>query len=247
MARVAAAGATDTGRVRTRNEDAYFVGSWVFAVADGLGGHPAGDVASATALQPLQELDERERDERDTARRTQDVRAALVQAVEEAHGRVRAGAAEDPARAGMGTTLTAVAVSGGQLTVAHVGDSRCYLLRGGVLTQLSVDHTPVQMAVDAGQLDPEAAEHHPGRHVLAQAIGLEEEVEVDTRGATTLEPGDRVLLCSDGLTEMLSNDEIGRLLAGEDDPAGLAELLVTEAVQAGGVDNVTTVVLLVQT
>lgn len=235
MGNFQAAGTTDQGRVRSRNEDAYYVGTWVFAVADGLGGHPAGDVASATALEPLGELD-RDGD-------TDEVSDALTTAVETAHERVRAAAAGDPANAGMGTTLTAVALTGGTLTLAHVGDSRCYLLRGGELMQLSVDHTPVQLAVDAGQLDHDTARDHPERHVLAQAVGLDDGIQVDTRGGTELQPGDRVLLCSDGLTEMLPDARIAELLGADGDVETLVCSLTAAAVEAGGVDNVTTVVL----
>ena len=234
MTKVQAAGATDQGLVRSRNEDSYFVGAWLFAVADGLGGHPAGDVASATALEPLAELDEAG---------SEDMPGALVAAVEAAHEQVRAAAADDATRTGMGTTLTAAAVVDGTLMIAHVGDSRCYLLRNAELQQRSVDHTPVQLAVDAGDMDPDAARDHPERHVLAQAVGLDEGVKVDTRGGTELQSGDRVLLCSDGLTEMLSDARIAELLGSEGDAESLATQLVAAAVQAGGVDNVTTVVL----
>jgi PPM family protein phosphatase len=230
-----AAGATDQGRVRRRNEDAYFTGTWVFAVADGLGGHPAGDVASHTALEPLAELDARGPGD--------DIRGALVEAVTTANAKVRTAASEEPARSGMGTTLTAVAVTGEDLTLAHVGDSRCYLLRDGGLQQLSLDHTPVQFAVDAGRLDPEAARSHPERHVLAQAIGLDEDVDVDTRGATRLRTGDVVLLCTDGLTEMLTDDRIAAVLSDDADARTTSNRLVADAVAAGGVDNVTVVVL----
>ena len=245
MVTIDAAGATDQGRVRARNEDAYLVGASVFAVADGLGGHPAGDVASVTALQPLQRLDERLQAHGDLDAASQ-VHTALVAAVEAAHDEVRSAAGEDPSRAGMGTTLTAVALAGEDILVAHVGDSRSYLLRDGALRQLSVDHTPVQLEIDAGRLDPAAARHHPARHVLAQAVGLDDGIQVDTRGTTRVQPGDRVLLCSDGLTEMVADDDIAGLLGGDDDAAALARRLVDAAVDAGGVDNVTTVVLRVE-
>lgn len=237
MVSIEAGGATDQGRVRSRNEDAYYVGTWVFAVADGLGGHPGGDVASRTALQPIIRLDG------DDA--AGDPSSRLVEAVGAAHHLVRKAAAEEPEHAGMGTTLTAVAVVGEDLHLAHVGDSRCYLLREGTLEQRSRDHTPVQMAVDAGRLDPSAAADHPERHVLAQAVGLDGGVDVDTRGGTRLQARDRVLLCSDGLTEMLPEDQIADLLGGDGSSSEIAERLCAAAVEAGGVDNVTTVVLLV--
>ena len=235
MVGIDAGGASDRGRVRTRNEDALHVGRWLFAVADGLGGHAAGDVASATALQPLVELEE--------AGPPSDPERALAEAVNDAHARVRAEAAADPSRTGMGTTLTVAAVIDGHLHLVHVGDSRCYLLRNGELEQRTVDHTPVQLAVDAGRLDPAQARHHPERHVLAQAVGLDGGIQVDARGGLQLAVDDRVLLCSDGLTEMVPDERIAALLGADLPARTLAERLCAEAVEAGGVDNVTTVVV----
>lgn len=236
MVRIAAAGGTEVGRVRSRNEDAYLVGGRVFAVADGLGGHAAGDLASATALEPLSQLDAGEPGA--------DLGAALTTAVQAAHRLVRAVAAQDPgARHGMGTTLTAVGVEGDDLLLAHVGDSRCYLLRDGELMRRSRDHTPVQEEIDAGRLRPEDAGRHPARHILAQAVGLDDGIRVDTRGGTTLRPGDTVLLCSDGLTEMVTDEAIADLLRRCDDPQTCVDSLVDAALRAGGVDNITVVVL----
>lgn len=239
MVEIDAAGASDVGRVRSRNEDAYLVGTRVFAVADGLGGHAAGDLASATAIEPLSELDAHPPDDA--------LVATLNTAVRDAHERVRAVAAEDPgARRGMGTTLTAAGVDGDELVLAHVGDSRCYLLRDGALTQRTRDHTPVQEAIDAGRLDPRDAGAHPARHVLAQAVGLDDGISVDNRGGLTLEAGDTVLLCSDGLTEMVADSAIADILGRGDDAETATRTLVDAALRAGGVDNVTTVVLRVR-
>ena len=235
MVTIDAGGASDQGLVRRRNEDAYYVGRWIFAVADGLGGHPAGDVASLTALETLTRLDDEGAPD--------DPISALATAIRTAHGDVRTAASQDPARAGMGTTLTAVGVVADELTLAHVGDSRCYLLRDGVLEQRSFDHTPVQLAVDAGKLDPAMADTHPERHILAQALGLDSGIDVDTRGGTTLQSGDRVLLCSDGLTEMVPDARIAELLGADEEAGRIAERLCAAAVDAGGVDNVTAVVL----
>jgi protein phosphatase len=230
-----AAGRTHQGLVRPGNEDSFVCGDRVFAVADGVGGHPAGEVASALALEPLVELDERAEG---------DIRAALADAVREANRRVHQDAAAHPERTGMATTLTAAAVAEGAVQLAHVGDSRAYLLRPGEgLRRLTVDHTPVEQAVVAGELSPEEADLHPLRHTLDRVLGTGPEIGVDVPEPLALASGDRLLLCSDGLTEATSEREIAGVLESSDDPESAAEGLVQAALAGGGPDNITVVVV----
>lgn len=232
-----AAGRTHQGLVRPGNEDSFLCARWVFAVADGVGGHPAGDVASALVLEPVAELDER--DVADAERGT-----ALLEAARDGNHRVLADAQANPARMGMGTTLTAVAVADGTASLVHAGDSRAYLLRPGEgLRRLTADHTPVEEAVRAGELSPEEADSHPHRHVLNRVVGLDPDVAFDTPDPVPLAPGDRLLLCSDGLTEAVAEGEIAELLQRADDAESAADALVDAALSGGAPDNVTVVII----
>jgi protein phosphatase len=223
---------THTGRVRDNNEDSFVVDERLalFAVADGMGGHRGGEVASKTAVEAL--------------------RAAVAggrtidDAVRLANDAVIEKAAQDPEQlAGMGTTMTAaVPVGGSTLLIGHVGDSRAYLLRDGTLELRTQDHSLVEELVREGRLTPEQAESHPQRAIVTRALGVDEEVEVDLY-TIDVRTGDRVLLCSDGLTTMLRDREVERIARGVDDPQRCAEDLVNAAVEAGGEDNVTVVVL----
>ncbi len=236
MRRVIAAGRSDVGRVRDSNEDALLLRDSVYAVADGMGGHLAGEVASATALQPIEELD---------GRIFQDNAAAvtaLSDAVVAANERVSQLAIENPDYRGMGTTLTAALVEGRRLHVAHVGDSRAYLLRDGHFSQLTDDHTLVQHLVDEGQITREEAARHPQRSVITRAIGVSEEVEVDSM-SLELQPGDQVLLCSDGLSGVVEDDEIAGTLLQVEEIDAAADALVGLANDAGGPDNITVLLL----
>ncbi len=229
-------GATHQGLVRPGNEDAFVCGRRVFAVADGLGGHVAGEVASRVALGPVEALDGDDRDCAGLAR-------ALPQAVRDGNRAVIADAEEHPERFGMGTTLTAGVVCGAAVHLAHVGDSRAYLLRPDQgLRQLTTDHTPVAEAVAAGLLSPDDAAVHPERNVLSRVLGLDPHVEVDAPGPEPLQPGDRLLLCSDGLTEVVRDDEIAAVLAEHHEPAAACDALIAAALAGGGPDNVTVVV-----
>jgi len=236
MRRVVAAGATDVGQVRSGNEDALLVGDSVFAVADGMGGHLAGEVASATALEPVAALEGQVFDDAAAAV------AALRDAVVVANRTVVELAREDPRYRGMGTTLTAVLVEGRRLHLAHVGDSRAYLLRSGRLRQLTDDHTLVQHLVDEGQITREQAATHPQRSIITRAIGVSPEVEVDAI-SFDLAPGDQVLLCSDGLTGVLDDDTIARSLTAGDDPEATVGQLIDQANAGGGHDNITVLLL----
>jgi PPM family protein phosphatase len=237
--KIIAGSATDVGHVRDANEDRLLCGSTVFAVADGLGGHAAGEVAATIALGPLAELDEEEFDDPDVAAR------ALSDAFRVANHDVLEAAREG--REGMGTTLTAAMVVAGQLVIAHVGDSRAYLHRSGEpLHALTQDHTVVGEAVRAGRLDPAHAARHPHRNVLTRAVGLEHDIRIDLPPPLPLRDRDRVLLCSDGLTEAVADDGIAEVLAGGGDPDATCRDLVGAALAGGGPDNVTVVVLLLE-
>jgi PPM family protein phosphatase len=223
---------TDVGRARSGNEDSYFCGRTVFAVADGLGGHQGGEVASAVAVEPLAALDGREfADPAEAAE-------ALTAAIREAN------AAGDPGLWGMGTTVTAAALAGERhLQLAHVGDSRAYLLRDGSLEQLTTDHTVVAELVRRGRLTPAQAAIHPERSILTRAVGLDPRIPVDTPDPLELQDGGHVLLCSDGLTEAVDDDQIAQVLSAEPDGNAACQALIEAANAAGGPDNITVVLL----
>jgi len=224
------AGLTDVGRQRVANEDAYLMESPVFAVADGMGGAKAGEVASEMAVDAFRTaLDEEAAPEK-----------RLETVAREANRRIFETAQADESRRGMGTTLTAALVGDGDLAIAHVGDSRAYLLRGDRLEQLTRDHSLVAELERTGQLTPEDAEHHPQKSIITRALGPEPDVEVDTH-THTARPGDVYLLCSDGLTSMLSRDELAGLLRSAGSLQEVAEALVRAANQSGGKDNITVV------
>jgi serine/threonine protein phosphatase PrpC len=226
--RVRVGARTDVGRVREGNEDAYMTRDPLFAVADGMGGHQGGEVASKLALETLE--------------KAADGGPDLAEVVRAANRAVFATASKDPGLAGMGTTLTAILVEDDRLHLAHVGDSRMYLLRDGNLGRVTKDHTVVERLVDEGRLTPEDAERHPQRSILTRALGVEEDVQVD-EADVDVRPGDRVLLCSDGLTGMVDEDDILRILGQHADPQAASDALVAAANQAGGQDNITAVVL----
>jgi protein phosphatase len=229
-------GRTDTGRVRANNEDSFALAPEIglAVLADGMGGHLAGEVASRLAV--------------DTVMRqlpahlaTLPALQALLQAITEANGAVFAAAGRDPAYAGMGTTLVTALFTGQAATIAYVGDSRAYRLRGGRLERLTQDHTLAQEWIALGSLSPEAARVSPYRHMLTRAVGIEATVQPEWHEQATA-PGDIYLLCSDGLTDMLTDATIERLLIEHQADLGTAaERLIEAANVAGGVDNVTVV------
>ena len=234
---VTAHGRSDVGRVRSGNEDALLLGRTVFAVADGMGGHRGGEVASATALEPLAALDGRRFDDADAAL------AALTDAVVRANAAVSQRSHAEPDLEGMGTTLTAVLVDGRDAHLVHVGDSRAYLARGGTFVQLTDDHTLVQTLLDQGRITADQVATHPHRSVITRAVGVGEDVEVDGM-RLTLRDGDRLVLCSDGLSGVVDDATIARTVA-EHAPEDAVERLVDAANAAGGPDNVTVVLLAV--
>jgi len=224
-------GVTDPGRRRRRNEDAYVCVPPLFAIADGMGGAQAGEVASGLAAAVLEEATGNDRGEERVS--------SLIQ---EANRRVYRRSSEDAATSGMGTTMTVALVddSDGTIAFGHVGDSRAYRVRGGELEQLTDDHSLVGELLRGGRLSPEEAETHPQRSVITRALGTEPDVDVDTF-TVEAEPNDIYLLCSDGLTDMISASEIlGAVEAGSDlDDA--ARRLVDAANAGGGEDNITVV------
>jgi serine/threonine protein phosphatase PrpC len=227
-----AGGATDAGRVRQSNEDASFMQAPIFAVADGMGGHRAGEVASGIAIESI-------------ARAMEDGTPsgeALAEVLQEANRAVRERASGGEDLRGMATTCTVMRIEADRAVIAHVGDSRAYLFRGGTLRQLTEDHSIVGSMVRERILTPEAAARHPRRHVVLRAIGQSDNLEVDVV-AVDLEPGDRVLLCTDGLPSMVDSEHIRKVLAGAPGPEEAARRLVELANEAGGEDNVTVIVV----
>ncbi len=226
------AGVTDTGRRRRRNEDTLVRRPPLFAVADGMGGARAGEIAARLAATALEEADTGATGE-----------VGVTSLIEEANRRIWERSLADPATAGMGTTVTAALVdeTGGSVAIGHVGDSRAYLLRGDALEQLSTDHSLVAELVQSGVLTPEEAERHPQRSAITRALGTEPAVEVEAHTVRG-EVGDLFLLCSDGLSVMLDDDEIAAAIEGaERDPQAAGEALVAAANAQGGEDNITVV------
>ena len=223
-------GRTDVGRQRSANEDALVLSPPFFAVADGMGGARAGEVASSLAAGVFSdEVDSSELPE-----------TQLTKIVQEANRRIFELASTDESHRGMGTTLTAAKVHEGEVSVGHVGDSRAYLLRDGALEQLTRDHSLVAELERTGQITAEAAEHHPQRSIITRALGPEPRVDVDTYTVTGRD-GDLFLICSDGLTSMVTDDELAAILRSPGSLDDTAEALVRAANQSGGKDNITVV------
>ena len=222
---------TDIGRVRTHNEDSVLAQPPLFVVADGLGGHEAGEVASSIAVETL----------RDHAPRRPDAKA-LARAVKAANREVIRSAREGFGKAGMGTTMTAAIVEGTRIAIAHVGDSRAYLLHEGSLVRVSEDHSMVADMIRRGQLTEAESRYHPNRSVITRALGTDPNMLADTYELEA-SPGDRLLLCSDGLTTMLEDGLICEILTEYPVPDEAARMLVDAANDAGGHDNVSVVVI----
>ncbi|MEJ3742974.1 PP2C family serine/threonine-protein phosphatase [Actinomycetes bacterium KLBMP 9797] len=223
---------SDVGLVRSNNEDSAFAGRRLLVIADGIGGLPAGELASDLIVKVLAPLDEQPEPDHPLA--------TLREAVEAANQQIRAAADEDPGREGMGTTVTALLLSGDQLALFHVGDSRAYLLRDGGFRQITKDDTYVQSLVDHGVLTPEEARAHPQRSVVTQAVQGQ---EFTPSGAIiSPAPGDRYLLCSDGLSDYVSDDAIAVTLQSHRDQRECAEALVRLTLDAGAPDNVSVIV-----
>ena len=224
---------SDVGRVRDGNEDSYLVNDPMFGVADGMGGHLAGDVASRTAVETITDR------AGESMPRGGDELAELLS---EANAVIWEKATGDSSLRGMGTTCTLIKLDGAHIDIAHVGDSRAYLFRDGEITQLTEDHTLVGKMVREGRLKPEEAERHPQRSIITRALGVDSEVDVDVLSIELL-GDDRVLICSDGLTSMLDQETLREVLEAEGDPQAAVERLVDLANEAGGEDNITVVVI----
>jgi serine/threonine protein phosphatase PrpC len=226
-----------TGCVRSRNEDAWFADAraGVFVVADGMGGHQAGDRASALTVDSLSGL-------ADAPPTTLDRAYTLRRAIELANRRVYDASAGDVRLRGMGTTVVALWLHGGQAHWAHVGDSRIYRLRDGVLRALTLDHSPVGDLVRIGRITPQQAAAFGPMRLLTRSVGTFPHVQVEA-GQDATRPGDRYLLCSDGLTDVVPDATLARVLAAEADAAAATRSLALTALDAGGPDNVTALVV----
>ena len=223
--------ASDTGRKRRHNEDSFVVQPPLFAVADGMGGAQAGEVASKLAAAALEETDPGSLSGPDK----------LVSLIREANRRVYERASSDPSTSGMGTTMTVALVEGQHVTIGHVGDSRAYLVREGTLEQLTEDHSLVNELLKSGKLSREEAEVHPQRSVITRAVGTDPDVDVDAF-VVDASIGDIFLLCSDGLTDMVADDDIRDTVERHrDDLDRATKSLVSAANRGGGEDNITVV------
>jgi protein phosphatase len=227
--KVSVGAATDIGQVREGNEDSFLIVEPLYAVADGMGGHRGGEVASSLALETVQGMFERRE-------------GSLAEQVAEANRAVFDRSQSDRKVSGMGTTLTAAQVEGNRVHLVHVGDSRAYLLHGAELTQITEDHTLVHRMVMEGEISEEEAETHPHRSILTRALGVDRNIQVD-EGDLEVAPGDRLLLCTDGLTGMVAEGQIREILLETVDPQEAVEKLVRGANSAGGIDNITAVIL----
>jgi PPM family protein phosphatase len=222
---------SDRGLVRGNNEDSVYAGPRLLAIADGMGGHAAGEVASKIVIGTLESLDE--------DRPVADLIGALRDTVADATAALAHAVAENPALEGMGTTLTAIRFAGSRIALVHVGDSRAYLLRGGQLSQITHDDTYVQSLVDSGKLTADEASHHPRKSVILRALnGTDVDPDISIREARR---GDRYLLCSDGLSDVVTATTLLEALASGT-PQGCADRLVELALRGGGPDNVTCIV-----
>ena len=243
-------GLTDVGRKRKHNEDAYLVDAerGLFVVADGMGGHAAGEVASRITVESMQEFIAASDDSTDSSwpfghgNRASSGGNRLTAAVEKANEKVMRAVASRPELKGMGTTVVAALVEAERATLVHVGDSRAYLFRDGELRRLTDDHSWVQEQVNAGILSEDEAKSHPLKNVVTRALGGSPHVSVDLI-EVPLRPGDRFLLCSDGLTGMVVDEEIHEFFLAEPVPEAAVRRLVELANERGGVDNITAIVI----
>jgi serine/threonine protein phosphatase PrpC len=233
---ILSAAVSHVGKIRASNQDSGSVGNHLFIVADGMGGHAGGDVASALAIRHLVGLDR-------PYGSVEEAREEMYRGILDAGKELTRAVADHPELTGMGTTLSGMVRVGDKVVVAHIGDSRIYLLRDGVLEQITSDHTFVQRLVDSGRITPEEAAVHPRRSVLMRVLGdVDVEPEIDTHVLDT-HPGDRWLLCSDGLSGYVAEREIAEILLTTHDPEEACEKLIQASLAEGAPDNVTAVIV----
>jgi protein phosphatase len=235
---------THVGMVRTGNEDAFLAEATadrgIYIVADGMGGHAAGEVASAMAVDIMGAA------LRTSALPLTGLGTVAAEAVRDANRAIFNRTLEEPDKHGMGTTLTTMVIGDGRYMIAHVGDSRAYRLRDGELTQITVDHSYVQEQVDAGYLTPEQARYHPFSNVITRCVGVATEVE-PTMYEGELQDGDLYLLATDGLTGMVEDQGLHKILTARKSPGPMVDALLWDANRAGGVDNITAVIIQIAT
>ncbi len=247
---IVSGGVTDVGRVRTNNEDSYKIldSLNLFVLSDGMGGEAHGEVASELAVETIVKFCTEAKDDTSvtlvdaTPDNFSELTKKLRSAVQQANLNIYESAQKNPAQRGMGATVTAAWANDERLSIAHVGDSRAYLLRTGNLQQLTSDHSLVAEQVRRGIITPQQAEESEMQSVLLRALGAHPEVEVDV-DEVGIYSGDVLLLCSDGLTRMVTEPEIAGTLQAETDPAAAAQKLVDLANESGGMDNVTVIVV----
>ena len=222
---------SDVGLVREHNEDSFLLRTPLFAVCDGMGGHAAGEVASSIAVKVIGE---------EAPNTADDV--LLGAAIEAANQAVIEAPQKGIGKAGMGSTASAIFIEGNQMAVAHVGDSRIYLLHHGTLVRVTHDHSYVEELVDSGQITADEARNHPSRSVVTRALGSDPEMYAD-HFTLEVSDGDRIILCSDGLSSMILDDEIESIAVSNITPQNAADSLVSAALTAGGADNITVIVV----
>jgi serine/threonine protein phosphatase PrpC len=231
---------TDIGKVREINQDSYAVDldQGLFVVADGMGGHAAGEKASQLAVQVIEER----LDAATIGSDEEELQSHIQTAIQEANRQILSMSMEEPSMRGMGTTATVLVTRGNQLYVGHVGDSRAYIVRNRRIDQLTEDHSIVAQLVRARAITPQEAARHPYRNVITRCLGMNADLEADTYHRE-LKPGDRLLICSDGLTGLVSDDEMLQHVASSDDPQKACQELVNLTLERGANDNVTVVLI----
>ena len=233
---------SDIGKVRKGNEDSFgvFQDTSLFIVADGMGGHKAGDIASKLAVETIYQVLRESKHSDDL--RFEQISHYLNDSIQKANSKIFEEGKKNPGQAGMGTTVVVTWIKNDNATIAYVGDSRAYLLRKNNLRQITSDHTLVNDYLTKGLLQLNEVDHHPLRHVLSRAVGPQEQVEADIL-CVPLQPGDILLLCTDGLSNMLSKDKMEDILISPESIETKTQRLINQALDSGGSDNVTAMLI----